>query len=237
MSSITPAEIVLYQDPAILVVNKPPGLLSLQDGYDRTLPHLTTVLAPEYGPLLIVHRLDRDTSGILILARTIVAHRSLNVQFQKRSVEKIYHTLVFGVPSWHEISANFPLRKNGDRKHRTVIDFKLGKKASTDFLLLEKFTQHSLIEARPHTGYTHQIRAHLAHLGFPVLADALYGSAESANQGPAPDLLASPVPIQRLALHACSITFTHPTRLDRVTFSAPYPTDFSNAILTLRQGG
>jgi len=228
---------VIYQDPAILVVNKPPGLLSLQDGYDKTLPHLVTILSPEFGPLLMVHRLDRNTSGIVILARTVEAHRSLNNQFQKRSVEKVYHALVAGVPAWNEISANFPLRKNGDRKHRTVIDFKLGRKALTDFLLLEKFPGHALVEAHPHTGYTHQIRAHLTHLGFPILADPLYGDGESYSQASSINLTPPPnCPIQRLALHACSIAFIHPTQLERVTFSAPYPPDFVNAILALKRG-
>jgi RluA family pseudouridine synthase len=237
MVTINPAEIVIYQDSAILVVNKPPGLLSLQDGYDKSLPHLVTVLSPEFGPLLMVHRLDRDTSGIVILARTVEAHRSLNNQFQKRTVAKVYHALVAGVPDWNEISANFPLRKDGDREHRTIIDFTQGKKAQTQFIRLEKYSGYALVEAHPHTGYTHQIRAHLAHLGFPILADPLYGNGKPFSRGPASNLTpTSKCLIQRLALHACSIAFIHPTQLEQVTFSAVYPPDFLNAILAFKHG-
>ncbi len=229
--------IVIYDDAEILVVNKPPGLLSLPDGYDKTLPHLLMVLAPDYGPLLMVHRLDRETSGIVILARNVEAHRSLNAQFQKRSVEKVYHALINGIPEWDNVRADLPLRKNGDRKHRTVVDFKQGKKALTVFRVLERFSGYSLIEAHPHSGYTHQIRAHLWHLGFPILADPLYGASKQDQLPGASIDLTRPIdaPIQRLALHACSITFDHPSLLKRVTFTAPYPTDFETAILLLRQ--
>ncbi len=236
MATVNAADLVISQDPAILVVNKPAGLLSLQDGYDKTLPHLVKILSPEFGPLFIVHRLDRDTSGVVILARTIEAHRSLNIQFQKRTIAKVYHALVTGVPAWKEYTADLPLRKDGDRDHRTIIDFKLGKKAQTDLVLLEKFPGYALVEACPHTGYTHQIRAHLAYIGFPILADPLYGNREPLSQG-TPTNLSQPfdLPIPRLALHACSITFLHPSQMVRVTFSAPYPPDLISAILALKR--
>ena len=129
-----PTEIpILYKDEAILVIDKPAGLLSLTDGYDRSLPHLTSLLAPRFGQLWIVHRLDRDTSGVLLLARSAEAHHDLNDQFRERRVEKVYQALVTPAPAWEMTTADFPLRKDGDRQHRTVVDPQRGKPALTDF--------------------------------------------------------------------------------------------------------
>jgi RluA family pseudouridine synthase len=233
---------ILYADPAILVVNKPAGLRSLQDGYDKTLPHLLTVLEPEYGSLRpgvsgdkalwMVHRLDRETSGVLVIARSVDAHRSLNTQFMERQVHKTYHALVAGDPPWDETQIDLPLRKDGDRSHRTVVDPKRGKAASTSVEVLERFGAITLVAAHPHTGYTHQIRAHLTALGFPLVGDGLY------NREPLTPLPPSTSPgqpcLDRLALHALSIAFIHPTTGLPVEFSAPYPSDFTAALDWLR---
>jgi RluA family pseudouridine synthase len=213
---------ILFEDESLLVINKPAGVLSLSDGYDRSLPHLKTILEPDFGRLWLVHRLDRETSGVLVLARSAVAHRHLNEQFKTRQVEKIYHALLSAAPGWDTFSADFPLRKNGDRQHRTVVDPQRGKPAFTDFTVMERFAQGALIEARPHTGYTHQIRAHLRQLGCFILGDRLYGCSEPN------------APIDRLALHACSLSFHHPLSNQPLTFTAPHPLDFSDALARLR---
>ncbi len=215
---------ILYEDDSLLVIDKPTGVLSLTDGYDRSLPHLATILAPRFGQLWLVHRLDRDTSGVLVLARTAAAHRNLNEQFKQRQVEKIYHALVTEAPAWDTFSADFPLRKDGDRQHRTVIDPERGKPARTDFKVLERFPCGALLEARPHTGYTHQIRAHLRELGCPILMDSLYGCQVDA-----------PAVIDRLALHAYQLSFLHPLSNLSLSFIAPHPGDFSAAIDLMRR--
>jgi RluA family pseudouridine synthase len=219
---------ILFEDDALLVIDKPAGVLSLPDGYDRDLPHLATLLAARYGRLWLVHRLDRDTSGVLVLARTADAHHDLNDQFRERQVKKVYHALIAPAPNWEEISAESPLRKDGDRQHRTVVDPQRGKPAKTEFEVLERFPLAALIAARPHTGYTHQIRAHLRALGCPILADELYRLPDSPTF--------APPPIGRMALHAFSISFTHPSSGETLVFNTPQPADFLTAIAKLRNG-
>lgn len=104
---------VLFQDNFLLAINKPPGLLSLPDGYDPNLPHLRSLLEPQYGPLWVLHRLDRDTSGVILLARDTQTHRAMNGQFEKHQVVKTYHALVQGSPEWHEKDVTLRLRPDG----------------------------------------------------------------------------------------------------------------------------
>jgi tRNA pseudouridine32 synthase / 23S rRNA pseudouridine746 synthase len=135
-----PNEILtLFADEALLAVNKPLGLPSLPDGYDPDAPHLRSVLEPVYGRLWTVHRLDRETSGVVLLARTAEAHRHLNTQFQEQRVVKIYHALVLGDPAWDKRTIRLPLRGDGDRRHRTVVDHKRGKPAVTHLRVFERF--------------------------------------------------------------------------------------------------
>jgi tRNA pseudouridine32 synthase/23S rRNA pseudouridine746 synthase len=136
---------LLFKDSALLVVNKPAGLATLPDGYDLTLPHIKSILEQEAGSLWIVHRLDKETSGVLVLARSAGAHRSLNTQFEKRQVSKVYHALVTGNPVWQEQTVNLPLRPNGDRHHRTVGDPQTGKPAVTHFKVIERLGKFCLL--------------------------------------------------------------------------------------------
>jgi tRNA pseudouridine32 synthase / 23S rRNA pseudouridine746 synthase len=212
---------IIYKDKALVVIDKPAGLLSLPDGHDPSLPHVGSVLEPKFGRLWIVHRLDRETSGLMVLARNEKAHRSLNQQFSNRQVEKKYRALVVGNPGWDEIRVDFPLRPNVGRRKRTAIVRKQGKPATTYFRVLERFDEHILLEARPETGRRHQIRAHIFHLGYPILSDPLYGSGESSTL------------IDRLALHAHQLKFHSPQAEGKMPFEAPYPEDFEAAIQKL----
>ena len=203
---------ILHVDEHILVLNKPAGLSVLPEGWRPDAPYLRQMLESEFGSVWVVHRLDKVTSGVMVFARTAEAHRELNGQFERHEVEKVYHAILEGLPPWDEHTARHMLRTNVGRKHRTVVVHKRGKNSETHFKVLQRGQDRALVEARPKTGRTHQVRVHLSALGYPLLGDILYGASET-------DLIARP------ALHALSLTFTHPVTGERVIFNAPYPED------------
>jgi RluA family pseudouridine synthase len=217
----SPSIPVLYVDDHLLVVSKPAGLPTLVNGYHPEAPYLAGILKETYPALWVVHRLDRQTSGVILFARTAAAHRRLNTQFEQRQAVKTYHALVQDLPVWDTRSIHQPLRADGDRRHRTVVDHRRGKPAETDLLVLERFDHFTLLQAIPHTGRTHQIRAHLSALGHPIVSDPLYGGAE--------------LPIlPRLGLHAFSLKLFHPGSGAEMVFTAPYPEDMAQAVNLLR---
>jgi tRNA pseudouridine32 synthase / 23S rRNA pseudouridine746 synthase len=224
------SKFIVYQDDELIGINKPAGLLSIPDGYNPLLSHVIGPLAPYLGRLWIVHRLDRDTSGIMILARKREIHRELCMQFEHRDVKKAYHAVVIGSPDWEILTIDTPLQVNGDRKHRTVVAPMTGKKASTDLRVLRRSSSFTLIEAMPHTGYTHQIRAHLLSIGFPILGDPLYSNTNIDRS--ITDNIERV--ISRPALHSQRISFTHPVSRIWISLEAPYPLDFENAIQELQ---
>ena len=223
-------------------MDKPSGWLSIADRYDPDAPVLVRELEKTEGELFIVHRLDKDTSGVLIFARNADAHRALSEAFETRSVAKTYRAIVRGSPSWDEESCDFPLKADGDRRHRTIVDAGAGKKALTRFTVLERYRgsafSAALVEAHPESGRTHQIRVHLAALGYPVLCDPLYGSPEplllSKVKGKWKGDAYSERPLlARTALHAVSVEFAHPRTGEALRIEAPLPKDLRAAITQL----
>lgn len=207
----------LYEDRYLLIVDKPAGLSVLPDGWEKDSEYLVRMLEEKYGKIFIVHRLDKITSGVMVFARDAETHRVLNTQFENHEAHKTYHAIVEGNPKWEEKVARHPLRANVGHKHRTMVDDKNGKPSETRFRVMKRYQESALVEAKPMTGRTHQIRVHAYALGHPLVEDVLYGARDRYG-------------LPRPMLHAQSLSFIHPATNERVKFSAPHPVDFEEAL-------
>jgi RluA family pseudouridine synthase len=216
---------IIYEDQSLLVIDKPAGLSVLPDGWEKDSEYLAKMLEEQFGKIFIVHRLDKITSGVMVFARDAETHRALNIQFEKHEAQKTYHAIVEGNPKWEEKVAKYPLRANVGHKHRTMVDNKMGKPSETRFRVIKRYEarpeqgrrEAALVEAKPVTGRTHQIRVHAYALGHPLVEDFLYG---------AKDMYGIPRPM----LHAQALSFIHPATNERAKFSAPHPADFEDAL-------
>lgn len=222
---------VIYSDEDIVVLNKKSGILIAADRYNPDAPRLDLLAEEEFGKLYAVHRIDKDTSGLIVYARNPEAQKIISMQFENREVHKTYHALVYGHPMWEDLHVDLALEPDGDARHRTVVNKKFGKKSVTDFHCAGNCGPYSWIIAEPKTGRTHQIRVHLAANGLSIVCDPLY----SGNQKPirlseikkkwnGDEYEERPL-LSRLALHAYKIEFTHPKTNEKVSFTAPYPKD------------
>lgn len=211
---------ILYKDEHIIVINKPAGIPVLPDGWEQDAPYLVKTLEEEFGKVWVIHRLDKGTSGVIVFARDAESHRALNTQFENHEAQKTYHAIVEGNPKWDEKVTKFPLRANVGKKHRTAVDDKNGKPAETHFRVIKRYQDAALVEAKPMTGRTHQIRVHAYALGHPLLGDVLYSAKETWL-------------ITRPALHAQTLSLIHPMTKERMKFSAPHPADFEDALNNL----
>ncbi|MBN2388929.1 MAG: RluA family pseudouridine synthase [Anaerolineales bacterium] len=212
---------LLFENAHLLAVDKPAGLATIPEGWERQAPHLRGLLETEYGKVWIVHRLDKVTSGVIVFARDAETHRVLSLLFESRAVHKVYHALVTNTPNWEERTARHRLRPGVGRPQRTVVDHARGQSAETGFRVGERFASAALLEAIPASGRTHQIRAHAAALGLPLLGDSLYGAPPTEI-------------INRPALHAYRLAFEFDGQ--PLAFSAPYPKDFETALKKLKAG-
>jgi 23S rRNA pseudouridine1911/1915/1917 synthase len=179
----------------------------------------------------IVHRLDKDTSGCLVIAKNDTAHLGLSDQFRDRSVEKIYHAILCGDlanPSG-EINASIA-RHPTHRRSMSIAQPGKGREARTSYRILERLRCSTLVQVALHTGRTHQIRVHFQHLGFPLAGDAVYGGKQNVRLRTQTSYAAP-----RQMLHSYSLKFTHPRTGEAVAAIAPWPDDFKAAVLALRK--
>lgn len=198
---------LVYEDAALLVVNKDAGLLTVP-GIEKP-DCLVTRLGNDYPGCRVAHRLDRDTSGLVVVARTREAHRTLSMAFEARHVNKTYVGRVLGQPA-REGVVREPVGKSPPGVFPRI-QVGVGRPAVTRWRRLCDDDANALLELEPVTGRPQQLRAHLAHIGFPLLGDTLHGTPDAIAASPA------------LCLHACKLQFAHPTTGDLVSFDAPRP--------------
>ena len=167
------SDIIIYEDEDIVALNKPSGLLSIPDREGKE-PSLKNLLQERYEQIFTIHRLDRETSGLILFAKNEAAHRHLSLQFEERKTEKIYLGLVLGQPVPASGTMDQPIAENMVNRG-TMIIHRRGKPAVTDYETLETYGKYSWMQFRIHTGRTHQIRVHMKNLGHPIVCDVLYG--------------------------------------------------------------
>ena len=230
---------ILFEDQSLLVVNKPPGLVVHPAAGHEEHTLVNALLHHCQGSLSgiggvarpgIVHRLDKETSGCLVVAKNDETHLALAEQFSSRTVKKIYHALVCGVPvrdagEIHAAIARHPTH----RKRMAVHDDNDGRAAHTSYRVLERFTAAAHLEAQIHTGRTHQIRVHFQFLGHPVVGDTTYGAKPNLRLTEQTGYAAP-----RVLLHAKELSFIHPRTKKTIKLEAPLPADFKAGLKALR---
>lgn len=232
---------IIFEDEDLIVVDKPPGVVvhpgagrpsnTLMDVLISTRPEMVGVGEP--GRWGVVHRLDRDTSGVMVFAKSASAHSAMSAQFKAHSIHRMYLALVRGNPGQDTGVVNAPIGRHV--KERKRISTKTGKARSavTKWIVKQRLGALALLEVYPETGRTHQIRVHLAFVGLPVAGDPVYGKMRGKGGVTDPGLRKALEVFKRQALHAAVLGFTHPRSLDYVEFLSPMPEDMAEAIKIL----
>ena len=230
---------MIFENDSFIAINKPAGLLSIPDRV-QSEPSLKDMLLEKYGSIFTVHRLDKDTSGIILFAKTEAAHKYFSRLFEERKIEKYYQGLVIGCPAQKKGTLDAPISEHPTQKGLMVVHRK-GKPSVTDYEVLEDLKQFSLIQFQLHTGRTHQIRVHCRNMGHPLACDELYGDGK-------PILLSSlkkkfklsrhdeeerPM-LNRLALHSYRLKFTD-TDGKLIDLEAELPKDIRALIQQLKK--
>lgn len=243
---------ILYEDEHLVALNKQAGLSVHPPGRGSNAGtlvsglryHFQNNLSTVSGPLRpgIVHRLDKDTSGVMLVAKHDAAHFKLARQFHDRRVRKVYRAVVQGEMDRDEDLIDLPIARHRRNPEKQAVDFKAGKPAQTHYRVLERFRGYTYVELYPRTGRTHQLRVHLSYIGHPVATDFLYGRQRvifqdefpfpaGAADGPPPDRIL----IARQALHAFSLDFRHPVTEAPMHLEAPLPPDIEELLENLRR--
>jgi 23S rRNA pseudouridine1911/1915/1917 synthase len=229
---------ILYEDDCLLVLNKQPGLVVHPAAGNEEHTLVNALLHHCAGKLSgiggvarpgIVHRLDKETSGCLVVAKNDDTHVALSAQFASRKVKKIYHAIVCGEMQRDEGEIRAAIARHSSHRKRMAVDDELGREARTTYRVLERLRGATLAEAELHTGRTHQIRVHFQFLGFPLVGDATYGNRQNQRL-----VELSGYTAPRQMLHSFQLGFVHPRTAKRMSFEAKEPDDFVDALGALR---
>ncbi|GGB19349.1 RluA family pseudouridine synthase [Puia dinghuensis] len=230
---------ILFENDAFVAINKPAGLLSIPDRQGKE-PSLKSWLREKYGNIFTVHRLDRDTSGVIVFAKDEATHKYLSGIFEDREVEKVYQGLVQGILPQQKGSIDLPIMEHPAKPGVMVIN-RHGKASLTDYEVIEELSLYSLVQFRIHTGRTHQIRVHMQSLSHPIVCDELYGDARPVflssikrNFKLSKDEEHERPLLSRLALHSHLLRFTDGTGATH-TLEAPLPKDLRALLQQLRK--
>ena len=230
---------IIFENENFVAINKPAGLLSIPDREGKEIS-LKNILKEKYGQIFTVHRLDRETSGLIVFAKNEAMHKYLSQLFEERAVEKIYSGIVTGTITEKKGSIDAPIAENS-HKQGVMLIHKRGKQSLTDYVVLEEFGPYSFVQFQIHSGRTHQIRVHMQHIGHPVACDEVYGNGE-------PVLISSfkkkfrlskseeterPI-LSRLALHSRQLSFKDANDQTH-NLEAPLPKDMSALLQQLRK--
>ncbi|QCX32551.1 RluA family pseudouridine synthase [Caloramator sp. E03] len=221
---------ILYEDEDIAVVNKPQGMVvhPAAGNYTGTLVNALLARCSNLSGINgeirpgIVHRIDKDTSGVLVIAKNDIAHKKLAEQIKEHSVNRIYVALVEGIIKNDSGVINLPIGRHPVERKKMAVVKNGGRNAVTHFKVIERYKENTLIQAKLETGRTHQIRVHLAHIGHPLVGDPVYGYKKQKYK------------LKGQALHAMTLGFIHPTKGEYMEFSAPLPDYFNELIKKLR---
>jgi 23S rRNA pseudouridine1911/1915/1917 synthase len=229
---------IIYEDAALLVINKPAGLVVHPAAGNEEHTLVNALLHHCAGRLSgiggvarpgIVHRLDKDTSGCLVVAKNDETHVALSAQFAGRNVHKVYHAILCGELAREKGEIRAAIARHASHRKRMAVNDDRGREAHTSYHVLERLNCSTLVEAILHTGRTHQIRVHFQHLGHPLVGDDTYGQRQNRRLT---ELTRYTAP--RQMLHAHELSFTHPRTGKRLKFKAPLPDDFGDALRALR---
>ena len=230
---------IVHEDEHLLVIDKPAGLVVHPGAGNASGTVLNALLhhAPKLAELPragIVHRLDKDTSGLMVVAKTLPTMTALVGMLSNHDVQRQYEAVVLGsMVSGGTVDAPIG-RSMGDRLRQAVREDETGRRAVTHYRLRERFRAHSLLQCNLETGRTHQIRVHLTHIGHPLVGDPLYGGGLKLPKRAAPELVAALRGFRRQALHAEKLAFEHPATGEQLSFGAPRPDDMAALIAALR---